>query len=307
MILKGDEMNNMDDNGFDRGKETDALICVTRLTGDDGKIIFDDFDEQVRTWPPTHFRQRIEVMYDGENAKDLGGPRRELLTDLIRYIKGDDSPFLNVINNECWISTSEREHIGYFAAGVAVAMALLFEGPPVNFLAEGQMDRLLNKESLELNGGEREFSRGMNMYGVLELVRKKPVMRYLLRPGTQAVMTMRKLKSLVKPVFSEAGTNSKIKEEKIFRMFNKYLIEVQHGNRPVDIPMILKFITGSETEPITGFDPGLTIEFYDNNDDIPTSSTCTNTFRLPYYDGIKQDSVFAKFDYAFSNKYFGKH
>ena len=73
--------------------------------------------------------------------------------------------------------------------------------------------------------------------------------------------------------------------------------------------MILRFVTGSENEPILGFSIQPCIEFCDSMpSSFPVRNTCANKLTLPCGEIVpkEQDKMFEFYDMAFANQYFGK-
>lgn len=82
----------------------------------------------------------------------------------------------------------------------------------------------------------------------------------------------------------------------------------------VTLESILRFVTGCEEEPVLGFAVSPFISFDPSQsgnkfDFMPTASTCANNLKLPRpSSGIElpaDEDLYACYDYAFSNTYFG--
>jgi hypothetical protein len=72
--------------------------------------------------------------------------------------------------------------------------------------------------------------------------------------------------------------------------------------------MVLKFVTGSEAEPPLGFGIAPSVTFQKLESLLPTANTCTNslTLGIPINATMPEDEeLFALYDYAFCNSYFG--
>lgn len=122
-------------------------------------------------------------------------------------------------------------------------------------------------------------------------------------------MTKAKLIKLLRPRFSEEGSNQRQQENSVYRIFLEYLKEVTAGRRDtVSLQRILKFVTGSEIEPVLGYaiDPRIEFDKYAPSA-LPTSNTCINKLTLPIGDNLPPDrsDIFDFFDYAFTSEYFG--
>ena len=81
----------------------------------------------------------------------------------------------------------------------------------------------------------------------------------------------------------------------------------------VSLGHILKFITGTDEEPVLGFalHPSITfVEAESESKMIPTASTDINQLRLPRPSvGLKlleESKLFSLYDYTFTNNYFGQ-
>lgn len=91
--------------------------------------------------------------------------------------------------------------------------------------------------------------------------------------------------------------------------FLKKLVFISAGRRPsVTLEKVLKFVTGSEAEPVLGYgiNPHIAFDRFAKSC-LPTSNTCVNKLTLPVGDMVPQNpaEIYAFFDYAFSNDFFG--
>lgn len=132
---------------------------------------------------------------------------------------------------------------------------------------------------------------------------------FLLRKTAVRPLMYPRLVKLLKARFSEEGSNSRLEEEKIYRTFINYLKEVSAGRRTsVTLEKVLKFITGSEAEPVLGYgiDPHIVFDRFAKSF-LPTSNTCVNKLTLPVGHMVPPNhaEIYAFFDYAFTNDYFG--
>ncbi|KAL3871069.1 hypothetical protein ACJMK2_039090, partial [Sinanodonta woodiana] len=64
-----------------------------------------------------------------------------------------------------------------------------------------------------------QFRDGLNRYGFVDLMRLKPCVTYLFRPSARSTLTQRKLIHVLKPVFSDIGSNRRLKEDAIYQKF----------------------------------------------------------------------------------------
>ncbi|XP_052249529.1 uncharacterized protein LOC127857163 [Dreissena polymorpha] len=89
------------------------------------------------------------------------------------------------------------------------------------------------------------------------------------------------------------------------------LKESGEGGRrqPVTLGKVLKFVTGTEEEPVLGFSLKPSIHFSENQPFLPSANTCINRLNLTIPSetaAIPNDTeLFNLYDYAFSNDYFG--
>ena len=80
----------------------------------------------------------------------------------------------------------------------------------------------------------------------------------------------------------------------------------------VDLGSILKFVTGTEKEPLLGFKLNPSFSFIKTNEknSLPSSNTCINRLNLPRakseYNLPDEKTLFHLYDYAFVNQYFGQ-
>ena len=81
----------------------------------------------------------------------------------------------------------------------------------------------------------------------------------------------------------------------------------------ISLEHVLRFVTGSEREPLLGFMLNLSIKFVDiavSKSFLHTSNTCTNIMRLPRGNTVSQlpneQNLFNIYDIAFANSYFGQ-
>ena len=107
---------------------------------------------------------------------------------------------------------------------------------------------------------------------------------------------------------------SKLKPElahKPLRQTFVFLLSFSAGRRQdgnISLERVLKFVTGSENEPVLGFQMRPTIVFKAAvRSCVPMSNTCINRLTLPVGEIVPdvKEEVFSFFDYAFINDYFG--
>lgn len=81
---------------------------------------------------------------------------------------------------------------------------------------------------------------------------------YLLRPQAQHKLCVQQLLQILKPNFSEEGSNALKKGKEVYQMFVKYVREVAAsrrvcGHTTLELSHIRQFSTASAEEPILGF------------------------------------------------------
>ena len=85
-----------------------------------------------------------------------------------------------------------------------------------------------------------------------------PILVHLLRPGVQPKVNVQKLLQILKPKFSEEGSNALIWEKETYQMFIRYVREVAASRRvcgqlTLSLSHILQFATCASEEPVLGF------------------------------------------------------
>ncbi|XP_050416057.1 uncharacterized protein LOC126829925 [Patella vulgata] len=248
----------------------------------------------------------LDVTFIGEEASDMGGPRREFLTLALQAIKE------RLIKDGYLVSEKDIGHEAYLTllhkkafeiAGIVVGLSLL-EGGPVPYLLNDPRGVLLTPDTQEM----KQFSIGLKRIGILQLcqIKKDLMSLFDMNNGKTLLLTYPTLVKLLKVKFSEEGSNGYIQEKSMYRFFLDYMKEVAaHRRGSIQLSDILKFITGIDQVPILGFTNTPTIEFTASDTLLPTSSTCTCTLNLSRKCDVTKDIVFNMFDYAFANSYFG--
>ena len=102
-----------------------------------------------------------------------------------------------------------------------------------------------------------KLRQGLDTLGIDMFARKFPMFLYLLRPPqNNAKLTVPLILHLLKPTFSEEGSNSLKYEKAVYSKFVKYLRDVVSGRRVTTLSNILEFVTGASEEPLLGFTRG---------------------------------------------------
>ena len=93
-------------------------------------------------------------------------------------------------------------------------------------------------------------------------------------------------------------------------LFYCYFLGGRRG--AVSLENILEFETGASEEPVLNFEPSPSIEFHPVRDDlsyVPTANACGNVLKLPRpspeREMLPDHELFALYDYAFLNAYYG--
>ena len=145
--------------------------------------------------------------------------------------------------------------------------------------------------------------------GLYEVATSLPVFLYLLRANESNQLSRRQLILLLRPSFSEEGTNVRKYENDAYPAFSKYVREAASGRRGrITLGSILQFATGMDEEPPLGFElqpanEGIKWSF------IPKANTCSKTMFLPRGSNSRslpaEKELFEVYDIAFTNTFFG--
>lgn len=103
----------------------------------------------------------------------------------------------------------------YYYIGQMVCIALLQNGQLPVYIPEEILQAIFI-EDLELPPCVRELKCGMDTLGIPMFGRKFPILLYLLRPSSIISLSVRHLLFLLKPDFSEEGSNMLIHEKAIY-------------------------------------------------------------------------------------------
>ncbi|XP_069110269.1 uncharacterized protein [Argopecten irradians] len=197
----------------------------------------------------------------------------------------------------------------YEVVGKIFALSVLQNGSIPTFLCHKSVQSELFGEN-PVSPCIASLRSGLDALGVYQLCKKVPAFQFLFQPTTNK-MTYRMLTTLLKPQFSEDGSNSKEMEKKVYAAFLRYLREVASGRRRcVTLGKVLQFTTSSEEEPVLGFELHPSIVFHGVDESfIPTANTCINVMRMPrptvHMQLPEEAKLFELYDYAFSNTFYG--
>ena len=214
-------------------KEGDTnYICIDRHD-----ILGTSFSELASI---ANFHLTFEVDFMGEKAKDLGEPRKEWIR------------LMNLAIKEKYFDHGLRQYLAddYYYVGIMVGIALLQNGQLPTFLPLNLIEELVKStsECCILN-----LQRGLDVFGLLKIFQKVPVLLHLLRPTTHK-LAARMLLHLLSPKFSEEGSPTYQREKQVYGLFVKYVREVSSGRRDgITLSHILVFVTGASEEPVLGF------------------------------------------------------
>ena len=227
---------------------TDMQGQTNFITVDRQKILETTFEELKSVDDP---RVTFEVQFYGEQAVDSGGPRREWIRLCNQQIK------IKYFDN------GVKEHLSedYFYVGQMISIALLQNGQLPVYIPEDILQAIFVGKCEQLSPCIRELKHGMDTLGVPVFGRSFPQLLYLLRPSAIATLSVRRLLFLLKPEFSEEGSNALSREKAVYAKFVKYVREVSSGRRVVTLENILEFVTGASEEPPLGFARSPNIHF----------------------------------------------
>ena len=285
-------------------------------------ILRSTFDELTYIHNP---RNTFQVDFMGEDCIDLGGPRKEWIRLMNQHIKKKyfENGLRPLLSNE------------YFYVGLMFSIAMLQNGQLPSFLSEAVLQDLISVKANDACVAQMQL--GMESLGMHSALCKFPQLAFLLRPGGQnQSLTVQKLLQLIKPCFSEQGSNALHFEREAYQMFVKYAREVaanrrKSGTVAITLNHILQFTTGASEEPILGFtqEPKLKfvipkeeeIEDIHANQDgqsrlhitvpsfLPSAHTCINVLNLPRathtYAMPDAELLYSVYDLCFGQDYFG--
>ena len=137
----------------------------------------------------------------------------------------------------------------YYYIGQMVCIALFQNGQLPAYIPEEILQAIF-VEDLELPPCVRELKGGMDTLGIPMFGRKFPMLLYLLRPSSIISLSVRRLLFLLKPEFSEEGSNMLIHETAIYSKFVKYVRDVSSGRRVVTLGNIFESLEQVKNHPL---------------------------------------------------------
>lgn len=250
-------------------------------------------------------RLTLEVSFYGENAQDFGGPRKEFFNLAVGEIKAK------------YFDKGWREHLAedYEMVGLILALSMLQNGILPKFFSGAFLTTAFTDNPPE-NECVANFQKGLQKLGIISILKAFPAFKFLMQPSSSSTLTLKRLLLLLKPTFSEEGSNKRMFENSVYSCFVKYARNVATGQRQgLGLDELLKFATGACEEPCLGFSIHPCIDFVQSSDGnkwsfIPTASTCINKIFLPTgsrnVELPNKDELFEIYDFAFTDRYFGK-
>ena len=199
-----------------------------------------------------------------------------------------------------------------------LALSVLQNGNIPRFLSEDQLQEVFGSgQPSECLGKLRS---GFEEVGIYQIANALPTFLHLFRPSPASMLSRRKLLDLLKPQFSEVGSNARTNENSTCQAFLRYVQEAAYGRREsVSLSHILQFSTGTDEEPPLGFSISPTIEFPQSEGSsawsfLPMANTCSNTLHLNLPRCVSSQNcqlpddkeLFQMYDYAFCSSFFGK-
>uniref|UniRef100_A0A8W8I3L1 HECT domain-containing protein n=1 Tax=Magallana gigas TaxID=29159 RepID=A0A8W8I3L1_MAGGI len=287
-------------------KEDESNLPAASWTNGTGTI--DDQSQNVSSRPLQAFlalqqdlRTTLEVQFYDETAEDLGGPRKEFFQLVLSEIKRK------------YFDSGLREHLAkdYLTVGKIMSLSVLQNGKLPKFMDPAILEDVFRDE----DGSSdciKNLRKGLNCLGLVKIGSVFPIFVHLFRPS-HTTLTLKAVIQILKPVFSEEGSNSRQLENSVYSAYLKYLRAVASGRRgSVSLHHILQFATGTPEEPILGFTLQPSIQFFEvksSSGFIPTANTCINNMKLPrpsYEIALpSEEELFALYDYAFLNTFHG--
>ena len=119
------------------------------------------------------------------------------------------------------------------------------------FLGECILEEVISTtKSPTCNPCITELCRGLQVLGILSVLQQLPMLVHLLRPSAQQKVNVQKLLQILKPKFSEEGSNAQKQEKETYHKFVTYVREVGGGRRScgqnhIELGNILEFVTGA--------------------------------------------------------------
>ena len=252
------------------------------------------------------FRLPLEVKFSGEEAEDHGGPRKEFFRLILILIKE------NYFNGRLKEEVADE----YIMCGTLMGLSMIQHGNIPQFLGEDILDELVYSSAPSICLSQ--LRTGLQSVGIFQLMSNLPQFLQLFMPSNSGALTVKELINLLPPCFSEEGTNDRYLQKNLYNSYIRYVREVSAGKRKcgqvtVTLEHILQFTSGTNTEPLLGFEkpPGINfVKCMESGSFLPISNTCSNALTLPYPCGLapwpSDAELFNLYDMRFTSSYFGK-
>ena len=311
------------------GRQLEVTNCDETIEGETNYITVDRDRILQTTFSElqyiTNYRLTFQVDFMGEECVDQGGPHKDWIRLMNQAIK------------EKYFDQGLRPLLaqGYFFVGIMMAVAILQNGQLPVFVEESILQQIVSSKECS-DPCVRQIRQGLEELGMLSALQQLPMLVYLPRPQAQHKMSVTMLLQILKPQFSEEGSNALKKEKEIYQFFVKYVREVAASRRvcgetTLNLSHILQFATASAEEPVLGLKLAPSLEFIlpteikatshqaSSEEEhpsveggfLPLAHTCTNVLELPRPTNQIPlppiERLFALYDLAFSQPFFGKN
>ncbi|XP_070560094.1 uncharacterized protein [Ptychodera flava] len=197
----------------------------------------------------------------------------------------------------------------YHTVGIVIGLSILQNGKLPQFMNSNTVEELFH--SSDPSPCILNLRNGLAKLGIYQICVGIPTFIHLFQPNPSSALTVKKVVTLLTPLFSEEGSNKRTFESKVYSLFLKYLREVASGRRNrVSLSSVIQFTTGADEEPALGFVINPTILFVEFTISfVPTANTCINCLKLPRPSLScplpSSARLFHLYDYAFTNAFFG--
>ena len=118
----------------------------------------------------------------------------------------------------------------YYYVGVMVGVAMLQNGQMPTFIDDSILQHFLSPNK-SVNACIGEMQAGLEMLGMLSALQQLPMLVHLLRPDSQHKVNVPKLLLILKPNFSEEGSNTLRYKKEVYQLSVRYAKEVASGRR----------------------------------------------------------------------------
>ncbi|KXJ10283.1 hypothetical protein AC249_AIPGENE17508 [Exaiptasia diaphana] len=182
----------------------------------------------------TDLRKTLEVQFYNETAQDSGGPRKEFFRIVLQEIK------------ETYFGDKLRSDVSdkYRTIGIIFGLSILQNGNIPLFLTEDLIQDIFS--DADTSFCVKKIREGLSLLGIYQVACQVPTFLYLFRNTSQTTLTYKMLTTLLKPKFSDQGTNAEKFEKSVYASFLKYLREA--ASKSYSYCFFLRSITGSAFE-----------------------------------------------------------